>query len=85
MPDFEFVTAEWVAQHTGFASAGAFLRCRERLEDEQDFPPPLPTCKRPLKWRASAVLAWVELQGLPVAERPQAPTPGNLLARAATA
>ncbi len=35
-----------------------FLNIRERLE-AAGFPCPVPHCRRPLKWRASAVTAWI--------------------------
>lgn len=59
----DFIQAPEVAELTGFHSPRAFLDARERLEGTQGFPSPLPTCLRPLKWRRSAVLTWVEAQG----------------------
>lgn len=58
-----FVTADTVADLTGFTGAAAFLAARRRLERETGFPPPMPTCLRPMKWRRDAVEAWVSLQG----------------------
>lgn len=58
-PDATFITADVVASLIGFNNAAAFLRERERLEDQQ-FPEPMPTCQRPLKWRREAVLAWLD-------------------------
>lgn len=59
----DFITAPDVASMTGFTSAAAFLLARNRLERTQGFPPPMPTCLRPLKWRASAITAWLAAQG----------------------
>ncbi|PIL20518.1 hypothetical protein P775_08290 [Puniceibacterium antarcticum] len=59
-----FITAEQVAELTGFDSGTAFLAARTRLEDSKRFPPPMPTCLRPLKWRADAITAWVLEQGV---------------------
>jgi len=58
-----FITADAVAELTGFTNATAFLAARSRLERDNDFPVPMPTCLRPLKWRKDAVTAWVDLQG----------------------
>ncbi|MEO1637742.1 MAG: hypothetical protein AAFU41_00675 [Pseudomonadota bacterium] len=57
------ITADTVAKTIGYASSDAFLANRGRLEKELSFPPPLPTCQRPLKWRAEAVTAWFNSQG----------------------
>lgn len=57
-----FVTADIVAELTGFDSAAAFLRERDRLERDHDFPTPMPTCRRPMKWRRDAVTAWAQTQ-----------------------
>lgn len=59
-----FITAARVAQLLDMASADAFLAQRPRLED-QGFPLPLPWSRRPLKWRADQVRAWIDRQGLP--------------------
>lgn len=67
-----FLTAELVAPEIGFANARAFLMARERLETDHDFPLPMPTCRRPLKWRADEVRAWAARQGL---AEPAAPAP----------
>ncbi|MBW4972107.1 hypothetical protein KZZ08_00660 [Roseovarius mucosus] len=71
-----FLTAAQVADRLGLRDAGAFLRIRDRLEDAQDFPPPLPILRRPLRWRADAVQAWIDAQGLP-APADFTPTPGG--------
>ncbi len=65
-----FITADTVAGLTGFADANAFLRARPRLERDHDFPAPMPTCLRPMKWRADAVTAWTECQGQPALANP---------------
>lgn len=58
-----FIDAHAVAELTGFNSANQFLLNRHRLERDEEFPVPMPTCKRPLKWRGSEIEAWVERQG----------------------
>ena len=58
-----FVTADQVAELVGFETGAAFLRARDRLERLEDFPPPVPTCLRPMKWRKDAVVAWIETVG----------------------
>lgn len=60
-----FITADTVAELTGFDSAESFLRARARLERYENFPPPMPTCLRPLKWRRDAIEAWVVTVGTP--------------------
>lgn len=75
-----FLTADMVAAETGFAGANSFLAARDRLETNHDFPPPMPTCRRPLKWRADEVRAWVARQGIatpPVL--PPLPAGGNVV------
>lgn len=71
-----FLDAAQVADRLGLRDAGAFLRIRDRLEEAQDFPPPLPILRRPLRWRSDAVQAWVDAQGLP-AQLDYTPTPGS--------
>lgn len=58
-----FVTAAGVASLIGMADAAAFLRARDRLEQDHGFPLPMPTSRRPLLWRRETVAAWVEAQG----------------------
>lgn len=58
-----FITADQVAKITGHTDGRAFLAARLRLERDHQFPPPLPTCLRPLKWRTTAVQAWMDAQG----------------------
>lgn len=60
-----FVTASAVAELIGQPDAGAFLRIRPRLERENLFPLPMPTSRRPLRWRSDEVLAWVNRMGRP--------------------
>lgn len=60
-----FITAQTVAELIGFIDAAAFLRQRERLEDDENFPRPMPTMRRPLVWRRDAVEAWRASTGLP--------------------
>lgn len=59
-PNREFVTAEAVAGMIGFDHGTAFLRERHRLEQQEGFPEPLPTRRRPMIWRRSAVAAWLD-------------------------
>lgn len=63
-----FLTSAAVASVIGLENADAFLRQRGRLETEHLFPMPLPVSRRPLRWRADEVLAWVARHG-----RPRAP------------
>lgn len=63
-----FITAQAVAEMIGYDNAAAFLRHRTTLENDQDFPTPMPTCRRPMRWRRDAVAAWLAEQGLPRAE-----------------
>ncbi|MGR3456053.1 hypothetical protein [Pseudooceanicola sp.] len=59
-----FVTAEVVAGLIGLPSGSSFLAKRDQLERRHAFPVPMPGSKRPLRWRTSQVLAWVERNGL---------------------
>lgn len=63
-----FVDASAVAALCGFADRAAFLRARARLEDEEGFPLPMPSLRRPFLWRADQVVAWVDRVGRPRAE-----------------
>lgn len=71
-----FIDAREVARRLGLRDAVAFLRIRDRLEYAQDFPPPVPILMRPLRWRADAVEAWIDAQGLPAPET-ITPDPGS--------
>lgn len=73
MPQHDFITADAVAQILDHASAASFLAARKRLERDHDFPLPMPTCLRPLKWRRAGVVAWVQSQGRAASQAP-APT-----------
>lgn len=59
-----FVTSGQVAALIGFNNGPHFMRHRDRLEHEEDFPLPMPTSGRPLKWRADEVRAWLKRQGI---------------------
>ena len=59
----EFIQAPQVATILGYKSEKAFLKHRSRLERDEHMPKPLPTSKRPLIWRQSAVEAWIDGQG----------------------
>jgi predicted DNA-binding transcriptional regulator AlpA len=56
-----FITADEVAELTGYTNGAAFLRDRCRLEDDLEFPDPMPTQRRPMRWRRDAVLAWRDM------------------------
>lgn len=58
-----FIVAREVAELIGFNSANHFLNHRDRLEEEEAFPPPMPTSRQPLKWRADEVKAWSNRHG----------------------
>lgn len=60
-----FITAHAVAQLIGLPSGPAFLRQRDRLEDDLLFPLPMPVARRPLVWRRDEVQAWADRQGKP--------------------
>jgi predicted DNA-binding transcriptional regulator AlpA len=78
----DFVTANDVATLTGFDDAPAFLRHRARLENDQDFPLPMPLGQRRMRWRRDCVLAWVAEQGLPrrvTAQLPPIPEGPNII------
>lgn len=77
-----FITAETVAGMIGYDSSAAFLRHRAGLEADQDFPLPMPTSRRPMRWRRDAVAAWVAEQGLPravTANLPARPEGANVV------
>lgn len=65
-----FIDADAVAGLIGFSTGRAFLAARFRLETQEHFPLPMPTCQRPMKWRRDAVTAWREERGLPAATAP---------------
>ncbi|MDD8022433.1 MAG: hypothetical protein PHX82_04930 [Paracoccaceae bacterium] len=64
-PDLIFLDAEAVARRMGLPDGPAFLRRRLDLEDKRGFPVAMPHWKRPLKWRADQVDAWLASQGTP--------------------
>lgn len=69
-----FLTSDQVAERLALSGGGkAFLRQRQRLETETLFPPPMPTQRKPLRWKAAEVDAWINRQG--IATQPDAPTP----------
>lgn len=53
-----FIDTAEVARRLDLTPA-AFLRCRATLEDLHGFPPPLDGFARPLKWRDTAITAWL--------------------------
>lgn len=60
-----FITSDRVAELIGFPDSYAFLRNRARLEREHLFPLPMPTSRRPMRWKRDEICAWVERQGKP--------------------
>ncbi|MGS4947401.1 helix-turn-helix transcriptional regulator [Meridianimarinicoccus sp. RP-17] len=60
-----FITAHTVAQLIGLPSGAAFLRNRDRLEEDLSFPQPMPVARRPMVWRRDEVQAWAARQGKP--------------------
>lgn len=73
-----FITAEEVAQLLELPNGNAFLRRRDELERDHDFPAPMPVPLRPMRWRASAVRGWLNAQGNAPTGAPTAP-PTNLV------
>lgn len=74
----DFIPAADVAPLVGFDGPAAFHRHRARLERDHGFPQPMPTCRRPMLWRADQVVAWVAAQGLPTAPPPVIPQGSNV-------
>lgn len=62
-----FITSDQVAATIGLSDGAAFLRIRDRLERENLFPLPMPTSRRPLRWRSDEVAAWVNRMGVAAA------------------
>lgn len=62
-----FLTTDQVATVIGLDSGAAFLRQRGRLETETLFPLAMPHARRPFRWKADEVLAWVDRHGRPAA------------------
>jgi predicted DNA-binding transcriptional regulator AlpA len=62
MSDPIFLDAAAVAARIGAPSPQVFLAQREELEDTEAFPPPMPTARRPLRWKAAHVDAWLKRQ-----------------------
>lgn len=56
-----------------------FLRIRQRLEDDDGFPLPMPHWQRPLKWRRDQIEGWISAQGLPRADLPLQLTGHNVV------
>ena len=83
----DFVTTREVADMLGLADAGAFLRQRPRLEDDHDFPMPMPQQLRPMLWRRDLVEMWITGQGFAKPAPEPAPRGPNvvLMRRAMTA
>ena len=84
-----FLTSDEVADLLQM-SRSSFNMKRDWLERDHEFPPPMPHSQRPLLWRRSAILAWVDRQGhAPDTATHQAPIPktrsDRLLQKAASA
>lgn len=62
-----FITSGHVAQLLGLDDAAAFMRQRARLETDHLFPYPMPTSRRPLRWKSDEVQAWISRNGRPCA------------------
>jgi len=60
-----FLTTDQVATVLGLPDASAFLRQRERLEETTLFPLAMPHSRRPFRWKADEVLAWIDRNGRP--------------------
>lgn len=58
-----FLTTEEVAEVLQLSRL-TFLSKRDRLERDHDFPTPMPHSLRPLLWRRSEILAWIDRAGL---------------------
>jgi predicted DNA-binding transcriptional regulator AlpA len=83
-----FITATHIAALLELRDADAFLAKRAALVADHQFPEPMPTSLRPLRWRTDQVTAWVARQGLPRPDAPPAaPVRSNvvMLHRAGTA
>ncbi|MGI3163101.1 helix-turn-helix transcriptional regulator [Pseudooceanicola sp. 200-1SW] len=84
-----FLTSDEVADLLQM-SRSSFNTKRDWLERDHDFPAPMPHSLRPLLWRRSAILAWVDRQGLakddPALQAPPLKTRADrLLQKAASA
>ena len=62
-----FITSGHVAQLLGLDDAAAFMRQRARLQTDHLFPYPMPTSRRPLRWKTDEVQAWIARNGTPCA------------------
>jgi predicted DNA-binding transcriptional regulator AlpA len=75
-----YITSAEVAERLGLRPV-TFLKIRARLEAEDGFPPPVPQCRRPLRWKLSEVLGWIANSGRaePVVQMPGKPPVTNLV------
>jgi len=88
LPAPTYIQTSDVAAMLGLANATAFLSRKTQLEEDHDFPLPMPQQKRPLLYRRDQVLAWLDQQGRPRAEPVHIPEGTNvqrLFEKAATA
>ena len=60
-----FLTTDQVATVLGLNGPAAFLRQRAQLETDTLFPLAMPHSRRPFRWKADEVLAWIDRNGLP--------------------
>lgn len=70
-----FITSAEVAALLGLPSALALLHRRQRLEDAEGFPLPMPYGRSRFMWRRDQVERWIEERGRPRAELPPDPGP----------
>ena len=61
-----FITSAAGAEIIGFEEPMACQRQRARLEADHLFPLPMPTSRRPMRWKADEVQAWVARNGNPM-------------------
>jgi predicted DNA-binding transcriptional regulator AlpA len=83
IPAPDYITAAVVAHLIGYRDGQEFLRNRDQLEREEDFPLPMPTCKRPMKWRKAEINAWVARKGRPASAQRHEPSSNQAMLKAA--
>ncbi|MEM9726079.1 MAG: hypothetical protein AAF909_11515 [Pseudomonadota bacterium] len=73
-----YAQSDWVAQVAGYGTAAAFRSARQRLEDEEGFPPPARKVGHVYFWRRDAVLGWAEARRAAEVEGQRALRPEDL-------